>query len=154
MKWLLTLTVSVMLLAGCGTFGLSEDKPTPDMPAFVEGQATALVKLAMIERKMAVFNGDMIKQAEYPGTFTTELTGCALLPTVVDVLSPDILEEFYDGNGVWTVQLDPQPTSTKSDLFLVESMSFEWKVYESTGTVISNGITTMVDGSVVHRTYC
>ena len=42
MKWLLTLTVSVMLLAGCATLGL-KDEPAPDVPAFVEGQAKALV---------------------------------------------------------------------------------------------------------------
>ena len=114
----------------------------------------------MIERKIAVFNADLAEQTEYRFTFTTELAGCALLPTVHDVLSPDMFQESYDGNGVWAVQLDPQPTSWKSSPekpttdFLIESMSFEWKVYETTGTVISNGTTIMEDGSVVLRTYC
>ena len=71
MKWLLTLTVSVILLAGCATLGFKDE------PAFSEGEATAIVKSKVAE--------------DYAGA---ERAGRALQPEVKSGLHPMALNEL------------------------------------------------------------
>jgi len=164
MKWLLILTVSVILLAGCAT-------EEADTPAFSEGQAIALVKEVVRDKysREGLYLGSDKWQPEVISR--TEFV-CGTVRAVF-IQEPQRFEESYEGSGVWLVHLDT--TEFKADLddttilapsdYLFEriekheilgitDLTFGWKIYESTGTVISTGETTVEDGSIEHRFYC
>ena len=81
MKWLLILTVSVMLLAGCETLGLSEPTPaptpipTPTPVAFTADEAIGLVQSQLMQfcTNPSIYTsfGQYYEATENPdGTFT------------------------------------------------------------------------------------
>ena len=168
MKWLLALTVSVMLLVGCAT---EEPPQEVDVPVFSEGQATALVK-EVIRNKYSheglYFDFDDLR----PDVIVRTELVCAAVRTVF-MQEPQRFEESYEGRGVWLVDLDTTEfkaafdattISVPSDYLFerverdeilgITDLTFGWKVYENTGTVISTGETTVDDGSIEYRFYC
>ena len=162
MKWLLTLTVSVMLLAGCATLGF-KDEPAPDVPAFVEGQAKALV----IE---SVSDMNELSAQANANTQIIDWRDRLLLACITSSYSftyeREFLKESYDGDGVWTVWIDTtsngasplireiMETWKPPESDVISYMDFKWRVYESTGTVLSKGKTFTIDGELESRPYC
>ena len=78
----------------------------------------------------------------------------------------EFLKESYDGDGVWTVWIDTtsngasplireiMETWKPPESDVISYMDFKWRVYESTGTVISKGKTFTIDGELESRPYC
>ena len=112
MKWLLTLTVSVILLAGCATLGLSEPTPTP-IPTptpFTEEEAIGLVQTEL--RKICHRNSLYLS---IPFGFEAE--------------------EQADGTFIvkWFPNMVPNPSATPAEKSNIELMkSSEWKVFPQT----------------------
>ncbi len=77
----------------------------------------------------------------------------------------EFLKESYDGDGVWSVWIDTTSDGASPLLWeimedwtspegVMSSVDFKWRVYESTGTVFSEGILITPDGELESRPYC
>ena len=91
MKWLLILTVSVILLAGCAT-GES------DTPAFAEGQAKALVIESVNDK--AILLEQLGSTPQIVDWGDRHLLAC-ISASYSFTYEREFLKESYQGDGVW-----------------------------------------------------
>ena len=131
MKWLLTLTVSVILLAGCATLGF-KDEPAPDTPTFSKGEATAIIKSKVSE--------DYEKSRRFIGATKNRVLCEASYETLQDTY---LLEETYLGDGVWLVERPTWFRQSKQngvDKWVdLQEIALSWRVYETSKTVEFTG---------------
>ncbi len=73
MKWLLALTVSVMLLAGCDALGLSQPTPPPTPIPFTGEEAIGLVQTHL--RKMCSSTSAYLKESHHFNAVRLKLVG-------------------------------------------------------------------------------
>ena len=158
MKWLLTLTVSVILLAGCATLGFKDE------PAFSEGEATAIVKSKVAEdyagAERAWNNLEALSKSSEYGLMLTKFNLADhrfdnwLCGVAFDGLkhrnlerSDSQIKETYLGDGVWLVERTTPVEEHKSRSalgadypdFIYLDISLSWRVYETSKTVEFTG---------------
>ena len=155
MKWLLTLTVSVMLLAGCATEEV-------DAPAFSEGQAKALVIESVNDK--AILLEQLGSTPQIVDWGDRHLLAC-ISASYSFTYEREFLKDSYQGDGVWMVWIDTKSNGASPLLNSVMEgwrppdgdtlhyMDFRWLVYENTGTVLSEG-KTFIYGDLESRHYC
>ena len=143
MKWLLVLTVSVMLLAGCDMI------PFLDMPTFNDGEATAVVKSKVSEdARETQRNYLTLANAASPDDNWLayhRLITALCFASYEGLSTPGVfIEETYLGDGVWLVERTSQYShvvksySSRADVHL-QKISLSWHVYETGNAVEFTG---------------